>query len=353
MSTSDLRFVLYEDHGVFGVFDTAGPQVYFAETRDRAVAEVARANEVVALYPTTISMRHLREMDTAWREARGLPRLPEPEGRRLVIPSERALETTGQPPSQRDSRADHSGSTPALQAAAPSTNRIGRTLSTAAEVAVRLAMQRRVADAQADLDRTLWLSGELTTSAAAADAPIARLRSAFAGLYGDGADAAQSSFRRICLERGEADAVRALADDPRSLLNGPRARLLPGGPKARAAAVEVATLFAPAVARLDRVLDAARRHAGLPPRDPATGVADLPNRLLEMIPALRRVHADAVAEYRRGVATLATPTRLRREWGGLQPAEQVAVRRALPKVDELLRPVRARGQAVSAAAPGL
>jgi conjugative transfer signal peptidase TraF len=54
---------------VFGVFYGVGPQVFFAESRERAVAEVRRANEIVARFPETISMRHLREMDAAWRAA--------------------------------------------------------------------------------------------------------------------------------------------------------------------------------------------------------------------------------------------------------------------------------------------
>lgn len=82
----EARFTLYEDEGIFGVYDSAGPQVFFAETRERALKEVARANEIVALYPKTISMRHLREMDGAWRDARRLPRLPEPEGSRISVP---------------------------------------------------------------------------------------------------------------------------------------------------------------------------------------------------------------------------------------------------------------------------
>lgn len=80
------RFTLYDDGTVFGVRDKDG-QVFFAETRERAAAEVERANAIAALYPDVISMRHLREMDGAWRDARGLPHLPEPEGRRIVVPA--------------------------------------------------------------------------------------------------------------------------------------------------------------------------------------------------------------------------------------------------------------------------
>jgi predicted nucleic acid-binding Zn ribbon protein len=90
---SEPRFSLFEDEGIFGVYDSAVLQVYFAETRERALTEVERANAIVALYPRVISMGHLREMDGAWRDARGLPRLPEPEGERMVVPAPEGLGT--------------------------------------------------------------------------------------------------------------------------------------------------------------------------------------------------------------------------------------------------------------------
>jgi hypothetical protein len=79
------QFTLYEHEGIFGVFDSAGPQVFFAETRQRALEEVERANAIIARYPNTISMHHLRDMDGAWRDARGFPRLPEPEGPTISV----------------------------------------------------------------------------------------------------------------------------------------------------------------------------------------------------------------------------------------------------------------------------
>jgi Relaxase/Mobilisation nuclease domain len=79
------RFSLYEDGDNFGVYDSAGPAVFFADTRERALAEVERANEIVAVYPKAISIGFLREMDGAWRDAHGLPRLPEPEGHRISV----------------------------------------------------------------------------------------------------------------------------------------------------------------------------------------------------------------------------------------------------------------------------
>jgi hypothetical protein len=79
------RFSLYEDGDTFGVYDSAGLAVFFADTRERALAEVERANEIVAVYPKAISIGFLREMDGAWRDAHGLPRLPEPEGHKSSV----------------------------------------------------------------------------------------------------------------------------------------------------------------------------------------------------------------------------------------------------------------------------
>jgi hypothetical protein len=53
-------------------------QVFFTETRERALAEVERANAIAALDPN-VSVRHLREMDDQWWEAHGWPHLPEPK----------------------------------------------------------------------------------------------------------------------------------------------------------------------------------------------------------------------------------------------------------------------------------
>jgi hypothetical protein len=79
------RFSLYEDGDIFGVYDSAGPAVFFADSRERALAEVERANQIVAVYPKAISIGFLREMDGAWRASRGLPRLPEPEGHKSSV----------------------------------------------------------------------------------------------------------------------------------------------------------------------------------------------------------------------------------------------------------------------------
>jgi len=105
------RFTLYDDGTVFGVGDRDG-QVFFAETRERAVAEVERANAIAALYPDVISMRHLREMDGVWRGARGLPHLPEPEGRRIVVPAPEGF-GDGSPPLPPVARVQREEASPA------------------------------------------------------------------------------------------------------------------------------------------------------------------------------------------------------------------------------------------------
>jgi hypothetical protein len=355
------RFSLYEDDGVFGVFDSFGPQVFFAESRDRAVAEVARANEVVARFPMTISMRHLREMDAEWRAARGLPPLPEPQGRRVVVAVDPpAASEPGTPP--EPSAAPSPDRSPGTGRAAPvpappQASAVASTLATAAEVAARLALRRRVRDARLDLDRTVQLTDELTRAAAEANAPLARFRSAISALYGDHAGAAEQAFRRLCIERGVDEAVRALADDPRSLLAEPRPRLLAGGPRAREAACEQATVCAPYLTRLDRVVEAAGRHAGIPTGlaadDPVGVRAALQAQLRDLAPAQQGVLDEALSEFRRVAPSLASHTRLRREWEALRPAEQAAVRIGLPNMDDLLQPPRARTRSSSTTSPDL
>jgi hypothetical protein len=90
------RFTLYEEDGTFGVWDNVGPNVFFAETRERAEAELQRTNRLVARYPNIRIVRCLGDMDGEWRDARGLPRLPEEKGRPL---RRRALPTQSEPSS--------------------------------------------------------------------------------------------------------------------------------------------------------------------------------------------------------------------------------------------------------------
>lgn len=80
-SEAQPRFSLYEDGEIVGVWDCVGPQIFFAETRERAKEEMQRANWLAARYPNIRVVRCLRDMDGEWRDARGLPRLPEEKGR--------------------------------------------------------------------------------------------------------------------------------------------------------------------------------------------------------------------------------------------------------------------------------
>lgn len=74
------RFALFEVYGTFGVEDTATGEVYFVDTRDRAVAEVKFANEMAEHHPHSLSVDHLRALDNAWADAHGMPRWSDPQG---------------------------------------------------------------------------------------------------------------------------------------------------------------------------------------------------------------------------------------------------------------------------------
>jgi hypothetical protein len=106
-SEAQPRFSLYEDDGIFGVWDSRGPQIFFADTRERAEAEMKRAEWLVARYPNIHAVRCLRDMDVACRESRGLPLLPEETRRppRTVYPVQ-AAEPAVQPASRAEERSD-------------------------------------------------------------------------------------------------------------------------------------------------------------------------------------------------------------------------------------------------------
>lgn len=73
------RFGLFEVYGTFGVEDRASGEIYFVETRDRALAEVKFANEMAEHHPHSLSVDHLRALDDAWADARGMPRWSDPQ----------------------------------------------------------------------------------------------------------------------------------------------------------------------------------------------------------------------------------------------------------------------------------
>lgn len=159
------RFSLYEEDGTFGVWDNVGPNVFFAETRERAEAEMQRANRLVARYPNIRVVRCLGDMDGEWRDARGLPRLPEEKGRPL---RRRALPTRSEPSSPRTTvdhaRAveppSHATPPPALAAKQQEATPTQRA-SFLSEVQEKASPVLRLADSWAELEHGL---GELGLS---------------------------------------------------------------------------------------------------------------------------------------------------------------------------------------------
>lgn len=318
------RFSLYEDEGVYGVFDGAGPQVFFAETRERAEDEVIRANEIVARFPKTLSIGHLREMDGAWRAARGLPRLPEPQGQRVIVDD--WLRDRPPPPAPPG---------PGGQTDVPGSAAVIAAVALAGQAAALREAEARVEQADTAAERTVQLSAALARATADAHEPLQRLRAALREVFGEHAPAAEAAFRAASLFDGAERAVRMLREDPRALLPHPRPHSLPAGVRVRESAAAHASGCAPTIARLDRVLQDARVHAGLPagtPLDPMAAVG----RLRDLLRVHQRAAAEALAR-RRELATAGdTRSRLGSAWTALSPPEQASVRRAVPDVDGLL-----------------
>lgn len=335
MSGASERFVLHEEDGLFGVFDRVGPQIFFADSRDQAVREVERANEIVRLHPTTISMRHLREMDAAWRRANGLPPLPEPEGRTVVV--------TAQVPRPA---LPVSGDTPAPSVPASS---VAAVLDTAVRVAERDLVRRRVEEAREALKRTRGLGRELTRAWAASETSTARMRTALRELYGAHASEAERELR---------DALRSV--DPAagaSAYTIAAARYLSrtaAPTPATAAAREIVGASAPAVAAWDRAADAAAAATGTQVR-PGGGDRARYNVLLSALLRLREVDERTLAAARAEYAAAAKgpgPRTLREQWRALSAADRAAVLQVLPEVPELVRPPRTRGRAGRSRGPG-
>lgn len=317
---------------MYGVFDAAGPQVYFAETRERAEDEVIRANEIVARFPKTLSIGHLREMDGAWRAARGLPQLPEPQGQRVIVDDwlrDRSPAPAPAPPTSRGGP-DVPHSAAVMEAVA---------LAEQAE-AVRES-EARVERTRTAAEHTVHLSASLARATADAHEPLQRLRAALRELFGDHAPAAEAAFRAVSLRDGCERAVRMLRADPRALLPHPRPHSLPGGVRGRESAAAHASACAPMIARLDRVLRDAAIHAGLPadvPLDPISAG----RRLRDLLPVQQRVAAEAIEQRRVLGPASDTRSRLRSAWATLSPPERASVRRAVPSVDGLLDPAPRR-----------
>lgn len=311
---------------MYGVFDAAGPQVYFAETRERAEDEVIRANEIVARFPKTLSIGHLREMDGAWRAARGLPQLPEPQGQRVIVDNwlrDRSPAPTPAPPGPRG-RTEVPDSAAVVAAVA------------LAEQAVALReAEAGVERADTAAERTVQLSASLARATADAHEPLQRLRAALREVFGEHAPAAEAAFRTVSLRDGAERAVRMLREDPRALLPQPRPHSLPGGVRVRESAAAHASGCAPMIARLDRVLRDAAIHAGLP-ADTRLDPMVAARRLRDLLLVHQRIAAEA-HDRRRGLDSAGdTRSRLRSAWTALSPPEQASVRRAVSDVDALV-----------------
>ena len=296
--------------------------------------EVERANEIVARYPNTISMAHLRGMDAAWRAARGLPLLPEPEGPRLIV-DDWLHDRPASPHARSGTREERDPA--GLAEDLPPAARAG---ALAAEAGAIVGAQEAAGRTRAAADRTVLLASSLARATADAHEPLQRLRTVLHEVYGEHSPAAEASFRRVCLEEGVERAVRTLRADPRALLPHPQPRTLPGGVRARESAAGVAAESAPFVARLDHVLRETARHLGdeRSALDPITAG----RRLRDVLPGQQRAAAEAQESARQLASGL---PRLRAAWLELTPAEQASVRRALPDVDRVLgAPARARNR---------
>lgn len=311
---------------MYGVFDAAGPQVYFAETRERAEDEVIRANEIVARFPKTLSIGHLREMDGAWRAARGLPQLPEPQGQRVIVDDwlrDRAPAPAPEPPGSR-------GGTEVPASAA-----VAAAISLAEQAAALREADARVERADAAAEQTVQLSASLARATADAHEPLQRLRAALREVFGEHAPAAEAAFRAVSLRDGAERAVRMLRADPRALLPHPRPHSLPGGVRVRESAAAHAAGCAPMIARLDRVLQDAAIHAGLP-ADTRLDPMSAARRLRDLLPVHQRVAAEALHLCRELNSAGDATSRFRSAWAALSPDDQASVRLAVADVERLL-----------------
>lgn len=328
------RFVLHEEDGLFGVYDRVGPQIFFASGREEALREVARANEIVRLHPTTISMRHLREMDAAWRRANGLPPLPEPEGRTVVITPE-PMATSG------------SGAlTPT--AGSPPAGAVAAILDTAARIAERDSIRSRIEEARESLQRTRALGRELTRAWVASEADVARMGSALREIYGPGARDAEAELRALLRSIDRTQPAGAYAAAARRYLTRSTGGAVPG------AGVEDVAASAPAVAAWDHASAAAEAATGAQVKSGASDRA----RYNQLLSALRRMRAagertlaTARADYA-ATATGPTPRTLRELWRSLSAPDRDAVLQVLPEVSDLIRPAHVRHRPRRSHGPG-
>lgn len=330
MSGAASRFVLHEEDGIFGVFDRVGPQIFFASSRAEAVREVERANEIVRLHPTTISMRHLREMDAAWRRVNGLPPLPEPQGRTVVVPAEVPLPAT---------------TAVGLQPQVPGRS-VAAVLDTAGRVAEREAIRGRVEDARLALKRTRARGRELTRAWAASEPSIARMRTGLREIYGPSAGEAERELRDLLRS---ADPARGAREYTTAAVR----HLSRTAPPAAGSAVQIVAACAPAVAAWDRALDSAASASGAALRP--GGDRARYNAVLTALHRVREADEQTLASARASNSAAASgpgPRVLRDQWRALSPADRAAVLQVLPEVTELVRPPRTRGRGGPSAGGG-
>jgi hypothetical protein len=325
------RFRLHEEAGVFGVIDAAGPQLYFAETRERAVREVDRANRIVALYPNAISMRHLREMDSAWRQARGVPVPSEPAGKRIRVADPTAPEqgvATG-------ARSGGDGSE-ATEVVAGARAEVSRALELARQAAARRSLEDRIA-AEARVLRTAVRIEREAGAVQQGLAPVLhRLRRALSTVCGERAEEAEAALWRAAGRRGVGEALpplRAIAAAFHLPGTDPRA------PDARddeelAAALE---RCAPLLVSVAQVLESGAER-GVAPL-PATDLP--PDVRLELFRDTARASGSTARSALANLRELyrSSPIvsgQLHREWLSLGSGERDVVRSAVPGVDDLL-----------------
>lgn len=336
MSADEPRFVLYEEDGTFGVFDRVGPQVFFAESRGRAELEVARANEIVAAYPDTVSMRHLRDMDAGWRAAHGVPVPAAPTGRTVSVPDPRPRAVAVRPAAQEDGR-------------------IAELLDTVAKAAHRTELRERAAAALREARGISDVARGLQRAWREAHAPLARLRAGLRESVGPGAGRDVEARLRASLAevRGEED------DLPRRAAELLR-RETPGDAASGAQRGRWSALAADAahVARLDRALESAAARAGsagiMPLRGGARAVRQVLAQLRERRAEVRLEFAAAREEFSSAAASLPSPRQLRRLWQSTPASTRDAVLQVAPEVPALLRRAGAGpGRAHRRPGPGL
>lgn len=277
---------------------------------------MARANEIVRLHPSTLSMRHLREMDAEWRRMNGLPALPEPEGRTVIITRDEPQATVPDEPA-----------VPPI---------VASVLEIADLVAERDALRSRVEQARDALQRTRALGRRVVRTWTAAETSIASMRTALRTLYGPrGTDAERDLRASLAKLPAESSAAEYSAVALRFVGSRPSA----ADASSSSNHANTVALCAPAIAAWDRVAEAAAVATGEPRRPGMTDRAH--HRVLLSSLATIRGEAERSLETARASYAAAAagpgPRSLRQRWRELRPADRQAVMEARPGLPELMR----------------